>query len=156
MMRIGELSQHTAVPTKTIRYYEEVGVLPPAERAANGYRMYTDATIERLEFIKDAQATGLTLDEIATVLRLREKGESTCQHVTHLLDHHLQQLDGRIKALHATRDRLVGFIERAQSLDPEECSDPNRCQTIGPRSHEEGEFRVAPELHGAPGTHSHH
>ena len=155
-MKIGELSSRTSVPTKTIRYYEDIGVLPPAERADNGYRTYTRDTVERLEFIKDAQATGLTLEEISTILRLREQGESTCQHVRHLLDHHLEQLDTRIKALEATRVHLVDFIDRAASLDPKECSDPNRCQTIGPGSRSKGDLLIAPQLHGAPGAHAHH
>ena len=155
-MKIGELSNRTAVPTKTIRYYEEIGVLPPPERSPNGYRIYSTDAVERLDFIKDAQATGLTLDEIATVLRLRGKGESTCDHVTHLLDHHLEQLDARIEALRATRRRLVGIVERAQSLDPTECNDPNRCQTIGPRQERKVKPALAPELHGAPGAHSRH
>ena len=155
MMTIGQLSKLTSVPTKTIRYYEEIGVLPEPERAPNGYRAYAEDSIERLEFIKDAQATGLTLDEITTVLQLREQGESTCSHVTHLLDHHLQQLDMRIKSLHATRKRLVSFIDRAADLNPKECTDPNRCQTIGPREHRTGSPQLAAELHGAPGTHAH-
>ncbi|MBU1227458.1 MAG: MerR family DNA-binding protein [Actinobacteria bacterium] len=152
-MRIGTLSTRTSVPAKTIRYYEEIGVLPPAERSPNGYRAYGTDAIERLDFIKDAQATGLTLDEIATVLRLRGKGESTCEHVVHLLDHHLAHLDARIEALHATRTRLVDIIERAKTLDPAECNDPNRCQTISPRH--EGSPAVAHEPHGAPGAHPH-
>lgn len=155
MITIGQLSKKTTVPTKTIRYYEDIGVLPIADRAANGYRMYSEESVERLEFIKDAQATGLTLDEIGTILRLREQGESTCSHVTHLLDHHLQQLDQRIKSLHATRKRLVSFIDHAADLNPKECTDPNRCQTIGPREHRTGSPQLAAELHGAPGTHAH-
>ena len=155
IMRIGELSARTSVPTKTIRYYEEIGVLPPAERSRNGYRLYGTDAVERLDFIKDAQATGLTLDEIATVLRLRGKGESSCEHVTHLLDHHLEQLDTRIEALRATRTRLVEIIERARTLNPTECTDPNRCQTISPRQQGESSS-VAHELHGAPGAHRHH
>ena len=154
-MRIGELAHRTGVPTKTIRYYEEIGVLPPPERAPNDYRVYGDDAIERLRFIKDAQSTGLTLDEIATVLDLRGKGESTCEHVKHLLDHHLEHLDARIKALRATRKSLVKIIDRARTLDPADCNDPNRCQTIGPGSHHEAEAALAPELHQAPGTHTH-
>jgi DNA-binding transcriptional MerR regulator len=154
-MRIGELSTRTSVPTKTIRYYEEIGVLPPAERSPNGYRDYGADAVERLDFIKDAQATGLTLEEIATVLRLRGKGESTCEHVMHLLEHHLENLDARIEALRATRTRLVDLIERARTLDPAECTDPNRCQTIGSRRQGGRSPAVAHELHGAPGTHHH-
>jgi len=154
-VRIGELSSRTSVPTKAIRYYEQIGVLPPAERGSNGYRVYDTDAVERLDFIKDAQATGLTLDEIATVLRLRGKGESTCEHVMHLLDHHLEQLDARIEALRATRARLVDIIERARTLDPAECNDPNRCQTISPRQQRAGSPAIAHELHGAPGSHLH-
>jgi MerR family copper efflux transcriptional regulator len=156
IMRIGELSKRTSVPTKTIRYYEEIGVLPPAERSDNDYRVYGTDAVERLEFIKDAQATGLTLDEIATVLRLRGRGESTCEHVTHLLGHHLAQVDSRIEALRATRTRLVAMIDRAQSLDPSECLDPHRCQIIGPQEHSRATAGLAPELHGAPGGHGRH
>lgn len=141
-MRIGELSTRTSVPTKTIRYYEEVGVLPPAERSPNGYRVYGTDAVERLDFIKDAQATGLTLDEIATVLRLRGEGQSTCEHVMHLLEHHLEHLDARIEALRATRTRLIDIIVRARALDPAECNDPNRCQTISPRQQGEDSMAV--------------
>ena len=155
-MRIGELACAVGVTSKTIRYYEEIGVLPHPERSPNGYRAYGTDAVERLDFIKDAQATGLTLDEIATILRLRGKGESTCDHVTHLLDHHLEQLDARIEALRATRRRLVRIVERAQSLDPTECNDPNRCQTISPQPARRVMPALAPELHGAPGAHSHH
>lgn len=155
MMTIGQLSKRTAVPTKTIRFYEQVGVLPKPARAANGYRTYAEDSVERLEFIKDAQATGLTLDEIATVLDLREQGASTCSHVAHLLEHHLEQLDRRITALHATRERLVEFIDRAAGMDPRECTDPNRCQTIGPRELQTSSRPLSSELHGAPGTQAH-
>lgn len=137
-MRIGELSTRTSVPSKTIRYYEEIGVLPPAERSPNGYRDYGTDAVERLDFIKGAQATGLALNEIATVLRLRGKGQSTCQHVMHLLDHHLEQLDARIEALRATRICLIDIIERAGTLGPADCTDPNRCQTISPRQERDG------------------
>ncbi|MCB2224504.1 MAG: heavy metal-responsive transcriptional regulator [Actinobacteria bacterium] len=154
-MRIGELAALTSVPTKTIRYYEGIGVLPPAERGPNGYRTYDTDDVERLRFIKDAQATGLTLDEIATVLRLRGAGESTCEHVTHLLHHHLLHLDARIESLQATRARLVSMIERAEALDPADCTDPNRCQTIGSQPREDG-ATATHELHGGPVAHTHH
>ena len=129
-MRIGELSTLAGVPTKTIRYYEEIGILPPAERAENGYRTYRPEDAGRLGFIKDAQATGLTLDEIAEILDLRERGESTCEHVIHMTRHHLADIDARIAALRKTRRELVALVERARSLDPAECTDTDRCQTI--------------------------
>jgi DNA-binding transcriptional MerR regulator len=130
IMKIGELGKRTSVPTKTIRYYEDIGLLPEPERAHNGYREYSDDAVLRLRFIRDAQATGLSLTEIASILDLRSAGEGTCHHVVELLELHLEDLDRHIDNLHATRGLLVSLTERAKGLDPEDCTDPNRCQTI--------------------------
>jgi DNA-binding transcriptional MerR regulator len=81
-VRIGELARHTGVPTKTIRYYEEIGVLPDPDRTANDYRDYSEEAVDRLTFVRDAQATGLTLAEIASILDLRSQGEANCSSVT--------------------------------------------------------------------------
>jgi len=111
-MQIGQVAAATGVPTKTIRYYEDIGVLPPPERAANGYRAYGPGTVDRLRFIRDAQATGLTLEEITTVFELRRQGEPTCHHVRGLLEDHLAGLDTRIAALRKVRRELAVMIDR--------------------------------------------
>ncbi len=129
-MKIGEVAAKTGVSTKTIRYYEDIGVLPEPDREPNGYRSYGQDTVERLRFVRDAQATGLTLTEITSILGLREQGASSCAHVTHLLEHHLAELDRHIESLSKTRIQLEALTERARSLDPADCTDPNRCQTI--------------------------
>lgn len=129
-MRIGQLAHTSGVSTKTIRYYEDIGVMPSPERAANGYRRYSKRAADRLSFIKDAQAAGLSLVEIQVILELREQGESTCGHTIALLESHLTDVEKQISDLHRTKDRLERMIGRASSLDPAECSDPNRCQTI--------------------------
>jgi len=153
-MRIGELARLTGVPTKTIRYYEEIGVLPDPDRTANDYRDYPDEAVDRLEFVRDAQATGLALTEIASILDLRGQGEATCNHVIDLLEHHLSALDQHIKTLRKTRKKLSTLTERARGLDPSECHDPNRCQTIS------GELDLKTRsggrhLHTSPGGHLH-
>ncbi len=153
-MNIGELGRLTGVTTKAIRYYEEIGVLKEPERSHNGYRTYELETVERLRFVKDAQLTGLSLAEITTILDQRGKGESTCEHVMSLLDHHLHELDRRIKALKTTRTRLVTIADRARKLDPSECLDPNRCQTIVPQDPIHGSASPA-EVHEAPREHAH-
>jgi len=66
-MNIGELSRQTGVSTKTVRYYETIGLVPPPERADNGYRIYQPDAVERLLFIRDAQASGLSLTEIGAI-----------------------------------------------------------------------------------------
>jgi DNA-binding transcriptional MerR regulator len=154
LMNIGELGRLTGVSTKAIRYYEEIGVLNEPERSANGYRTYESETVDRLRFVKDAQLTGLSLAEITTILDQRGKGESTCEHVMSLLDHHLHELDTRIKALKKTRTRLVTIADRARKLDPSECLDPNRCQTIVPQTTMDGSASPA-KVHEAPREHAH-
>lgn len=131
-VRIGELARRTGASTKTIRYYEQIGVLPAPDRAPNGYREYPEEAVDRLAFVRDAQATGLSLAEIASILDLRSRGESTCHHVIELLERHMEALDEHIRTLHQTRDKLESLTTHARRLDPATCRDPNRCQTIAP------------------------
>ena len=152
-MKIGEVANQTGVSTKTIRYYEDIGVLPEPDRSSNGYRTYHQTTVDRLRFVRDAQATGLTLTEIASILDLREQGASTCEHVTHLLERHLEHLDRHIAALQRTRGQLVGLTQRAGQLDPADCTDPNRCQTIMAGIEVDG--RLTAEIHNGPHAHAH-
>ena len=81
-MKIGELGDLGGVSTKTIRYYESIGLLGEPRRTSSGYRDYDPDAIERLRFIRDAQATGLSLSEIASVLELKGSGERSCAHTT--------------------------------------------------------------------------
>lgn len=152
-MRIGELAEQTNTSTKTIRYYESLGLLAAPPRAANGYRDYGEEAIERLRFIKDAQSTGLSLTEIGSIVELREAGSSTCQHVIGLLQRHIEQLDDHIEALRKTRRKLMTLRERASHLDPTDCTDPARCQTIVAGSAFPEDAVAA--LHGAPRPHRH-
>lgn len=129
-MKIGQLAERTGLSTRTIRYYENIGVLPEPDRAPNGYRSYAPASAERIAFIQDAQTAGLSLLEIQTILELRDEGEPTCGHVIGSLEAHLAGLDRQMDDLRRTHRRIAEIIERARSLDPAECNDPNRCQTI--------------------------
>ncbi|MEL7155601.1 MAG: heavy metal-responsive transcriptional regulator [Actinomycetota bacterium] len=129
-MRIGELGRRTDVSTKTIRYYESLGLLDEPERTASGYRQYGEEDVERLQFVRDAQATGLSLAEIASVLELKSAGERSCSHTRALLERHLQELDLQIERLRSSRQALARLAERAARLDPATCTDPNRCQVI--------------------------
>ena len=129
-MRIGELGDRAGVSSKTVRYYESLGLLEEPERTPAGYRDYDDAAVERLRFIRDAQSSGLTLSEIASVLELKGSGERSCAHTTALLERHLSDLDIQIERLKQARTTLAQLADRARSLDPAGCTDPNRCQVI--------------------------
>lgn len=129
-MRIGQLAERTGVSTKAIRYYETMGILPEPEREPNGYRTYTPATADRISFIQDAQTAGFSLVDIQAILELRDSGESTCGHVIGSMETQLAEVDRQMEHLKRTRRRLSEIIAWAKSLDPAECDDPNRCQTI--------------------------
>lgn len=129
-MRIGELAEQAGVGTKTIRYYESIGLLDEPVRTASGYRDYDGAAGERLQFVRDAQATGLTLTEIKSVLELKDAGARSCAHTAALLERHLAELDDQIARLQTARSELVELAKRARGLDPAACTDPHRCQVI--------------------------
>ncbi|MGI9617039.1 MAG: heavy metal-responsive transcriptional regulator [Acidimicrobiales bacterium] len=131
-MRIGELGREAGVSAKTIRYYESVGLIDEPARTESGYRDYDEGAIERLRFVRDAQATGLSLAEILSVLELKEAGEGSCAHTTALLERHLNEIDAQLTRLTKARASLRQLAERARSLDPAACTDPNRCQVINP------------------------
>lgn len=129
-VKIGELADTAGVTTKTIRYYESIGVLDEPARTASGYRSYGPAAIERLDFVKQAQSSGLALAEIKSILEIKDEGGKTCEHTTALLRRHLDDLDAKIVELRAARVELGAMYERARALDPADCTDANRCQVI--------------------------
>ncbi len=131
-MRIGELGRRAGVSAKTIRYYESLGLLDEPERTGAGYRDYDEAAEERLRFVRDAQASGLTLAEIASVLELKGRGRRSCAHTAALLERHLVEIDEQIVRLTQARAALEDLARRAEGLDPAACTDPNRCQVIAP------------------------
>lgn len=137
-MRIGELARRVGVTAKTVRYYESIGLLEAPARTPSGYRDYADDVVERLDFIRDAQATGLTLTEIMSVLELKSAGASSCEHTRSLLRRHLDDLDDQIVRLQATRDQIADLTARADRLDPVECVDGHRCQVIAARADPSG------------------
>jgi len=106
-MRIQELSQWTAVPAKTIRYYESIGLMPDPRRAANNYRQYTPEVVERLRFIVSARSLGFSLADIGEFLTAREAGTLPCKRVLDSFDERILEIDRRIADLLALRDTLT-------------------------------------------------
>lgn len=129
-MKIGELARRAGVSAQTIRYYENIGILPEAGRQPNGYRIYDASAVKRLGFVRDAQTSGLTLTEIQMVLDMKDSGESPCGHVISLLEQHMIELDLQLGELERTRRRIEEMTARAREMDPAQCTDPDRCQTI--------------------------
>jgi DNA-binding transcriptional MerR regulator len=109
---IGGIARQAGVPIKTIRYYEDVGLLPKATRTAAGYRQYSPDAVDRLQFIKKAQNLGLRLKEIREILDLADLGRCPCGHVQHLLKLRLQELNRKIADLHLIERRVAAAIRR--------------------------------------------
>lgn len=123
-VRIGELGERVGVSPKTIRYYEDVGLIPPPERDPSGYRAYGKEAVARLRFIRAAQSIGLTLGEIREVLSFRDRGDVPCSHVAALIERHAHDLAERISALESMRadlDRLAKKARRAQPRESDYC-----------------------------------
>lgn len=129
-MLIGELADAVGLPSQTIRFYERKGLLPAPKRGANGYRSYEESTLTRLHFIQTAQAAGLTLAEIGSIIDLRDDGNVPCAHVATLVHSKLAEVRARIKDLTALEAELDVLIERSHRLDPRDCTDADICNIL--------------------------
>lgn len=129
-MRIGEVANRSGVTVKTIRYYEEIGVLDEPRRSESKYRDYEPNVIERLRFIRASQAFGLSLGEIREIVGYRDRGEVPCAHVLDLLRRHSRDIDERIIELQQARSVLEGLVTRARKLRPVDCSPSDVCHLI--------------------------
>lgn len=123
-MRIGEAAAAAGMTAKTLRFYEESGLLPAARRSGNGYRDYNQESVTRLEFIRRGRAAGLALAQIREILAVRDAGEAPCTHVRDLLAGQLADLDNRIAELMALRSAVAGLhaavtAGTAAGCDPE-------------------------------------
>lgn len=133
-MRIGVLAEKCGVTAKTIRYYEQCGLLAPAPRTPAGYRDYSGEAITRLLFIRDAQAAGLSLAEVRSILNLRDSGDAPCEHVTALIAQHLRHIDQRLEDLRKARRTLRNLAQRAAATDPYACDEHAICTILSPAS----------------------
>ena len=115
-MKIGELARGTGTTPKTIRFYEQQGVLPDPPRSASGYRAYGPDDVERLEFIRRAKRLGLSLEEIKGVLQLNDRHEPTCVHVRALLDEKIGRLEQVVRDLREFRRELLALRDQAGEM----------------------------------------
>lgn len=98
-LKIGQMATRTGLTRKAIRFYEAAGVLPPAARGSNSYRLYTDDAVDMLRFVKQATGLGLTLAEIREIVAIRHGGRPPCPHVHRLLQEKARELDQKLRDL---------------------------------------------------------
>jgi len=105
-MKIQELSARTGISQKTIRYYESIDVLPTPSRQPNGYRMYAEQDVDRLQLVNGARRLGLSLNDIKEVIALRDRRKAPCIVLLDLLAHKADEIARRIAELHALETEL--------------------------------------------------
>lgn len=119
MLTIGELSKQSKVARQTIRYYEQVGVLPEPERAKNGYRLYDQGDVDRLAFVRSARALEFSPDDIGEILAFRDRNEAPCSYVAELIPEKLSEIDVQITKLRRLQLELQRLSAKAANLDHE-------------------------------------
>lgn len=109
-LRIGQLASEVGTTTKTLRYYEEIGLLEPPGRTPAGYRVYDDAAVRQARLVVGLRQLGLTLDQIGRVLH-EDDGLSLRQRLMALMDEKLRDADVRLGVLQGRRDDLAARHE---------------------------------------------
>ena len=112
MTTISELAGTLGLRSDTLRYYERVGLLQPTGRSAAGYRLYDEASAERLRFIKGLQRMGLRLGDIKELLDVRDRGQCPCGHTEVLVERRLADVQVEIEELEAVRAQLLVLKRR--------------------------------------------
>lgn len=120
-MTIGQAAASSGVPPKTIRFYEEAGLVKPAERLANRYRAYDESNVQTLRFIRRARDLGFSLQEIDKLLALYRNRRRASEDVKRLALAHVAQLDHKITELTRIRDTLAELAHRCHGDQRPDC-----------------------------------
>ncbi len=119
-MNIGDVARYTALPSKTIRYYEDIGLVCPA-RQDNGYRDYSEADIHRLRFIGKARSLGFTIKDCRQLLSLYEDKERSSADVKALAQEHLKEIETKIEELNNLHSVLKHLTDSCHGNDHPDC-----------------------------------
>lgn len=106
-LHVGTLAEQANVTPATVRYYSRIGLLSPKREHDNGYRCYSSADLERLEFIRQAQSLGLTISDIKAVLKTVDYGDSPCGQVRKLVQIRLRKTREKIAELHVIEAHIL-------------------------------------------------
>lgn len=110
MLTIGRLSEATGVKVPTIRYYEQIGLLPTPERSTGNQRLYGTTQLERLRFVRHARALGFPLEAIRDLLSLSDRPEQSCAAADGIARAQLAEVRARIAQLRALEGELTRMV----------------------------------------------
>ncbi len=115
LMQIGEVAEMLGITTRTIRYYEEFGIMEPPQRLEGGMRVYAKEDITRLKFILKLKELGLSLKEmqdLADTYKIHQNSDRIMPRLLEILDHHIRKIDEKISKLSSLRHDIVGYRGR--------------------------------------------
>lgn len=119
-MNIGEVATAAGLPAKTIRYYEEIGLLTPA-RGANGYRHYSDRDLHRLAFLARSRSLGFTIENCRALLALHGDPSRASAEVKQIAEEHLAMIEAKIETLLSMQSTLRGLVKGCAGDDRPDC-----------------------------------
>lgn len=119
-MNISDASQSTGLPTKTIRYYEEIGLIRPT-RSANGYRTFSDREVHKLNFLARARSLGFPVESCRSLLALYDDQSRASADVKEIAKTHLNEIDRKIAELTAMRDTLSVLVRSCAGDSRPDC-----------------------------------
>ena len=129
-LHVAELARLAEVTPATVRFYSRVGLLSPGREPENGYRCFSAADLHRVVFIRQAQALGLTIRDIKTILATVDHGETPCHQVRSLVEQRLISVQKKLAELHATEMRIGQALEAWQEMNDEAPVDGELCPLI--------------------------
>ena len=120
-MQIGKIARATGTKVNTVRYYEEIGLLKPAPRSQSGRRIYVDADVERLAFIRRARGLGFSVSEVRSLLEVSDAPNRDCKDAANLARNHLRRVEEQIEQLQAMRQELIGLARACDGGTATDC-----------------------------------
>lgn len=121
-MTISQAAKHCGLPAKTIRYYEDVGLITPANRSMSGYRLYSDQDVNGLKFIQRARSLGFSISDIADLLAMWQNPGRASADVRAMAERHLTTLTEKMAELEAMRQTLSSLIVHCHGDDRSDCA----------------------------------
>jgi Cu(I)-responsive transcriptional regulator len=121
MLSIGTLAKRTGTKVQTIRYYEQIGLLPEPGRTEGGQRRYGREDLDRLAFVRHARQLGFSLDAIRELLDLSDNPARSCAEVDRIAQRHLREVEARIARLEALRTELERMVQECRRDTVADC-----------------------------------
>lgn len=118
---IGEMAKRSGCPVVTVRYYEKEGLLPQPERNGSNYRLYGDADMERLRFIRHCRRHGMKLSEIRELLAFKDHPTRSCGWINTLVQQHMDNVEEQIASLTQLKAQLDQLLRKCSGGSTGRC-----------------------------------